>query len=339
MKVNESKNTNFIPKESMRFGGVAAEKNFHVQSSKNFRVSLKQWKMFQAVIDYDGFTGAASHLHISQSAISYTLAKLQEQLGVTLLKIEGRKAQLTEEGKILLSRSRILTRNAIELETLAESLRQGWGPEIRIMIDQNFPAHLLMLALHRLSPGALPINLSVEEATTDQIENALLDHATDLAIGTQVPNGFVGNELIEIEHVAIAHPDHPLFALNREITADDLENEMQIVISGTNDHLNGNQNCRSNRCSRIWNVRSFDTAIGALRHCLGYARLPKYRVQRWLDQDQVRVLPLCNGSSYKTHLHLIYGRSINFDSGTKMFADILSGISAVDFIEPYPYIS
>lgn len=333
MKMKELKNAALKSEESLRYGGMSLEKKFQSKDSRNFRISLKQWKMFQAVVDYDGFTGAASHLHISQSAISYTLAKLQEQLGVTLLKIEGRKAHITEEGKILLNRSRALVKNAIELETLAESLRQGWGPEIRILVDQDFPSHLLMLALRRLSPCTLSISLSVEEATMDQIEKALHDRTADLAVGTQVPNGFTGNELIEIEHVAIAHPEHPLFALNRDITVDDLENEMQIVTSGSRDYTSAPQSYRSTRCSRIWNVRSFDTAIGALRHCLGYAWLPRYRVQRWIDQNQVRILPLCNGSSYKTRLHLIYGRSAASDSGARTFADMLCGLSAIDIIE------
>ena len=58
--------------------------------------SLEQWKAFQAVIDYGGFAQAAAALHRSQSAISYSVNRLQEQLGVRLLEISGRKAQLTE---------------------------------------------------------------------------------------------------------------------------------------------------------------------------------------------------------------------------------------------------
>src|ERR671927_403894 len=72
------------------------------QDAKNFHITLKQWKMLHAVVDCGGFTDAAEYLHISQSAISYTIAKLQEQLGIPVLKLEGRKAQLTEVGRELL---------------------------------------------------------------------------------------------------------------------------------------------------------------------------------------------------------------------------------------------
>ncbi len=328
MKILDSMNAALNLNESSMFHGSSTDHELWASNNRNFRISLKQWKMFHAVIDFDGFTGAASHLHISQSAISYTLSKLQDQLGVTLLKLEGRKAQITEEGKILLDRSRELVKNAIELEALAENLRQGWGPEIRLAVDASFPPQLLMLALRKLAPSPLNIRLSVEEATLDQAKKALHERTADLAISTQIPFGFVGNELMMIEHVAVAHPDHPLFSLRREITVDDLEKQLQIVISGINDYMTANVNYRLPRYSRLWNVSGFDTAIGALRHCLGYAWLPKYRVQQWLDDDKIRILPLNKDRIYKTNLFLIFGRSMGPDSGAKRFADVLCNLAA-----------
>jgi DNA-binding transcriptional ArsR family regulator len=89
------------------------------------RVSLKQWRLFHAVVDFDGFVGAASALHISQSSISHALAKLQDQLGITLFTLKGRKAQITDAGKVLLESSRELVRHAADVEELAENLRPG----------------------------------------------------------------------------------------------------------------------------------------------------------------------------------------------------------------------
>lgn len=296
-------------------------------NGRNLRISLRQWKMFHAVIDFDGFTGAANNLHISQSSISYTLAKMQEQLGVSLLTVKGRKAQITEEGKILLERSRDLVRNAVELEELAENLRQGWGPEIRMATDPSFPPTLLIHALRKFSSSPQNIRLSVKDATLDQAKKALQENTVDLAISTQMILGFAAKELIEIEHIAVAHPDNPFFSLRREITIDDLETQFQIAISSSNDYVNADVNYRLPRYSRFWNVSSLDRAIGALRHGLGYAWLPKYQAQRWLEGHQIRVLPLTNGCSYKTTLYLIFGRSIAADSNAKKFADVLQSCS------------
>jgi DNA-binding transcriptional LysR family regulator len=294
---------------------------------RNLRISLRQWKMFHAVIDSDGFVGAANQLHVSQSSISHALTKLQEQLGVPLLTLKGRKAQITEEGKVLLARSRELVRNAIELEELAENLRQGWGREVRLAVDANFPPDLLMLAMRELSAQPRRARLSVREAGWDQAAQALHDNTADLAISARPVPGFAARELIEIEHVAVAHPDNPLFALRRPLGADDLASQLQIAIAGSEEEPGGDAGRRPGRLPRPWTVSTLDWAIGALRHGLGYAWLPRHRVQRWLDANQVRVLPLRQGASFKTRLYLVQGRGACADPGLAAFADTLQACS------------
>lgn len=88
------------------------------------RVTLDQWRTLQAVVDHGGFAQAAEALHRSQSSISYTVARMQEQLGVPLLRIDGRKAVLTEAGEVLLRRSRQLVKQAGQLEELAHHMEQ-----------------------------------------------------------------------------------------------------------------------------------------------------------------------------------------------------------------------
>lgn len=103
------------------------------------RVTLDQWRTLQAVVDHGGFAQAAEALHRSQSSISYTVARMQEQLGVPLLRIDGRKAVLTEAGEVLLRRSRQLVKQAGQLEELAHHMEQGWEPEVRLVVDAAYP--------------------------------------------------------------------------------------------------------------------------------------------------------------------------------------------------------
>lgn len=293
---------------------------------RNFHISLKQWRMLHAVVECNGFMGAADKLHLSQSAISYTIAKLQDQLGIPLLKIQGRKAQITEAGKILLDRSRNLIREALELEELAENMRNGWRSEIRLVADHNYPSHLLMLALKKFSQLFQNIKVILHEASTNQVEKALLDHLADLAISTHIPAGFVGNPLIEIEHVAVAHPQHPLFKLQREIMIADIERQVQIVISQQKETSpSGKRGPRG--YFRPWNVYSFDAAIDALRECLGYAWLPHHRLKSWLDRGDLKILPLSERRTYRTSLYLIHGNPLQQDSGAKKLADVLRQLS------------
>jgi DNA-binding transcriptional LysR family regulator len=318
----------------LEFDGSSTSADSASLKARNLRISLKQWKMFHAVIDFDGFFGAADSLHVTQSTISHAVAKLQEQLGVPLLVLRGRKAHITEEGKILLERSRDLVRNAVELEELAENLRQGWGPEIRMAMDPSFPPDLLMLALRKLSSLPRKIRLSVKEAAPDQARHALQENMVELAISTQVAAGYTSRELIEVEHVAVAHPENRLFALKREIAVDDLKAQFQIAVTGSNDYVAAEANYRLPRYSRTWNVSSLDRAIAVLRHGFGYAWLPKYQAQQWLEENHLRILPLANGSSYKMKLYLVFGRSVAADSAVERFAEALHSCGERFFERP-----
>src|SRR5690606_37321832 len=95
------------------------------------RVTLDQWRTLQAVIDHGGFAQAAEALHRSQSSVSYTIARMQEQLEVPLLRIEGRKAVLTEAGEVLLRRSRQLLKQVFFLSRRRHTrFSRDWSSDV-----------------------------------------------------------------------------------------------------------------------------------------------------------------------------------------------------------------
>jgi DNA-binding transcriptional LysR family regulator len=312
-------------------GAARTARKSRPHDTRNFRISLKQWRILHAVNDCGGFAGAAEFLHVSQSTVSYTLAKLQEQLGVPLLKIEGRKAQVTESGRALLERSRHLIKEALEIEVLAENLRKGWRSEVHLVVDHNFPTRLLMLSLREFSLLDYNIKVCLSEATLPEIEKALIERTADLAISCQVPPGFMGNPLIELENVAVAHPDHSLFRLQRTITAADLERQVQVAICSSKEPAY--RNSHTLRYVQRWNVNSFDTAVEALRERLGYAWLPTHRVQKWLDQGKLAILPLEEERAYKMHLYLIHGRPWIPGSGASRLAELLHHLASTDSMD------
>ncbi|HJU71024.1 MAG TPA: LysR family transcriptional regulator [Paucimonas sp.] len=168
------------------------------------------------VIDCGGYADAANALHLSQFTVSCTISRLQEQLSVALLRIEGRKAILTPEGRILLERLRHMLKGAIELETFAQNLGRGWGEEVQLVFNQNFPTGILMQALNKfamLGNGIAHVHLC--EVAMLKADDVLRDLNVGLAISDSVPLGFFGEPLLEIESIPVAHPEHPLMLLGR----------------------------------------------------------------------------------------------------------------------------
>lgn len=297
-------------------------------STRMPRISIKQWKMFHAVIDYDGFDGAADRLHVTQSTVSHAVAKLQEQLGLSLLELKGRKAQITAEGQWLLERSRELVRHANALEALADNLRQGWGPDVRVAIDPGFPSDLLIQAVRHCSPSSHDMRLSVSEVTPDGARRALHAGEVDIAIGAQPVAGFAARFLFEVEHIAVAHPAHPLLSGKRAITYDELVTHSQIVI-GPEQH--GGVASPAESASHppgAWRVCHPDRAIDILRQGVGYAWLPRFQVQQALDARHLCAVPVVGGRHYHTRLYLMCAQSVAAGSVARQFADALQVCSA-----------
>jgi DNA-binding transcriptional LysR family regulator len=87
-------------------------------------VELRHLRCLAAIVDAGGFTGAAAVLHLSQPAVSRTLAALEDALGVRLLRRTSREVVLTAAGERVLARAR---RVLGEVEDMAREARSGRG--------------------------------------------------------------------------------------------------------------------------------------------------------------------------------------------------------------------
>ncbi|RZT10908.1 DNA-binding transcriptional regulator, LysR family [Duganella sp. CF402] len=267
------------------------------------RSTLEQWQVLQAIVECGGYAQAAEALHRSQSSVSYMVAKLQEQLGVELLEIDGRRARLTKNGEALLAKARELLGDAFQLEQLAGSLVEGWEPQVSIAVDSLFPVELLVQVLRDFEPWAKHTRVNLEETILSGSEDALLEKRVDLAIVSTIPNGFLGDALMDIEFVAVAHPCHPLHALGRELETDDLSRNLHIVVrdSGTNprDHgwwLNSSQR---------WTVTSPHTRMEMICNGIGFGWLATHKIQKQLEEGLLKPLPLRVGQRRKLSLSLV----------------------------------
>jgi DNA-binding transcriptional LysR family regulator len=285
------------------------------------RVSLEQWRVLQAVVDLGGFAQAAEYLHRSQSSVSYTIAKLQEQLGMSVLEIRGRKAVLTETGTALLRQSRHLLQDAMEIEQFATSLSQGWEAEIRLVVDAAFPTDMLMRALRQFEPLNRGTRVQLNEVVLSGAEDALLEGQADIAIASHVPPELLGDVLIEVDFLAVSRFDHPLQRLDRELVIPDLRHEMQVVIRDSG--IRGPRDVGWLGAEHRWSVSSFETATSAVCEGLGYAWLPRHRIQALLDQGLLKPLELREGRIYSVKLFLVYGQSGNPGPGTRQLAEML----------------
>lgn len=290
------------------------------------RVTLDQWRTLQAVVDHGGFAQAAEALHRSQSSVSYTVARMQEQLGVPLLRIDGRKAVLTEAGDVLLRRSRQLVKNASQLEDLAHHMEQGWEAEVRLVVDAAYPTARLVRALTAFMPQSRGCRVRLREEVLSGVEEVLKEGVADLAIsGFNIP-GFLGSEMNPVEFVAVAHPEHALHRLQREITFQDLEAHMQVVIRDS-----GRQQPRDVGwlgAEQRWTLGSLATAATFVASGLGFAWLPRHIIERELREGLLKALPLDRGGSRNPTFFLYFNKDKPLGPASQILAELIRNFDA-----------
>jgi len=272
--------------------------------TRNFHITLRQWRIFHAVYDSGGFTEAGALLHLSQSTISYTIAKLQEQLGVPVFKIEGHRTALTEAGRVILERSRGILEEALDLELLVERLRSGSVPNIVLMVERDFPRTMLNRAVRAFSEREPRANLLLEALPPTWEDAAQDDQRLALNICSKVPEGYVCEPLIAIDFVAVARAKHMLASSGTPLSRTDLHRHEQIAIGGRSG--TPARSVQQNGGSRVREVPDLEAALKALHGSDGYMWLPRHLATPALLQQNLGVLPLDSSESCTRHYYLAH---------------------------------
>lgn len=270
------------------------------------RTSLEQWGILASIVDEGGFAQAAAALNKSQSAVSYGVARLQEALDVPLLEVDGRRAVLTAHGKTLLKRARPLLRDLDTLEKLARTLKQGWEPDLKLVVDVAFPRERLLNIVAELQELCPNTELQVSDAVLSGAEEAIVEQRADVVVTTRLPADYLGELLMNITFTAVASPKHPLFELGRSLTAEDLVRHVQVVVrdSGTKHPRDEGWLGAERRCT----VTSMEASLATVKAGLGYAWLPEHLTAEAVTQGSLHPLPLASGGSRAVPLNLVLVR-------------------------------
>lgn len=290
------------------------------------RVTLDQWRTLQAVVDHGSFAQAAEVLHRSQSSVSYTVARMQEQLGIPLLRIEGRKAVLTDAGEVLLRRSRQLVTQASQLEELAHHMEQGWEAEVRLAVDAAYPNARLIRALTEFMPKSRGCRVRLREEVLSGVEEVLKDGTADLAISSLDITGYLGAELGTVEFTAVAHVDHPLHQLQRKLSVQDLQSQMQVVVRDSGQRQPRNAGWLG--AEQRWTVGSLATSVAFVSSGLGFAWLPQHMIQRELAEGALKPLPLVQGSIRRPQFYLYTNPDKPLGPATRILIELIKTYDA-----------
>ena len=89
------------------------------------KTTLDQWLTLFEIDKAGSIQAAAIELNKSHTTLIYAIKKLESQLGISVVKVEGRRAVLTDDGKSLLRRAQSMIEQAQVLEEISIQLAQG----------------------------------------------------------------------------------------------------------------------------------------------------------------------------------------------------------------------
>ncbi|MDD1643779.1 MAG: LysR family transcriptional regulator [Methylococcaceae bacterium] len=285
-------------------------------------ITLEQWRSLIEVVDAGGYAQAAEKLCKSQSAVSYAVQKIESLLGVKAFEIQGRRAILTPTGQMLYRRALALVDEANDLERAAHKLSAGWEAVITIAAEILFPSERLLTCLQRFGQESPGTRVELIESVLGGTSDALLSGNVDLAISPQLPPGFLGNVLMRIRLQAVAHADHPLHHLGRELSYRDLRPYRHVVVRDSG--AKRDHRAVSVEVDQRWTVSQVATSIQAVCMGYGFAWLPEEHISEELQTGMLKPLPLREGYTREVPLYLILANPDFAGPGVRRLADILT---------------
>lgn len=286
------------------------------------RITLEQWRCLIAVVEAGGYSQAANQLHKSQSSVSYSVQKMESVLEVDVFTISGRKAVLTPAGEMLYRHAKQLVDDAAAIELAARKASAGWESEISIAVEVLFPTWLLLECLDQFGKESPQTRIEVYETVIGEAPEALQQGRVDFAISPHIPKGFNGELLANpVRIIPVAHPEHPLHQLGRELTLRDLRQHRHLVVRDS-----GSQ--RTSRTVTVevaqrWTVSNMSTSIGAACRGYGFAWLPEEKIRSELAEGSLKLLPLRGGNKRNASMYLTFADRDITGPGAQRLAEII----------------
>lgn len=184
----------------------------------------------RAIETQGSLTAAANQLCLTQSAISHTIKKLEQNLGVEIWRREGRSLVLTQAGQYLLA---VANRVLPQLDYAQERLRQyaqGEAGTLRIGMECH-PCYQWLLKLVSPFLSAWPeVDVDVKQKFQFGGIGALFGYEIDLLVTPDPLHkpGLSFEPVFDYEQVLVVNSEHPL-AKSNYVEPEQLSTEVLIT--------------------------------------------------------------------------------------------------------------
>ncbi|MEM9520421.1 MAG: LysR family transcriptional regulator [Actinomycetota bacterium] len=196
-------------------------------------MDLRQLHALLAVAEHQSFSAAARALHTVQSNVSTHIARLEKELGSTL--IDRNRGELTPEGEIVADRARRVIGELRSIEHDLSSLREDVGGRVRLGVIGTTARWLVAPLLESLRASFPRIEIVIIEATTTSLLPQIVSERLDAGVvNLPIDHPDIDSRpLFDEERLIVAPKDHPLTEHERLTLAELSEHPVLMPPTGT----------------------------------------------------------------------------------------------------------
>jgi DNA-binding transcriptional LysR family regulator len=236
------------------------------------RLENTELRTFRTVVETNGFNRAAELLHVSQSAVSQTIANLEAKLDVVLLQ-RGKQLVLTEAGRRLLDyANEVLNEEQVVLEDI-QRLKEGKRQTLNLAINSTINRFYAPQLLSQFSRSQSATQIKVTELPSRNLIYTILSGKADLAIGPfqKRMDAFTTIPLFKENRHLVVSPKHPDYASISKGNNRSLKATVLITSFLDTPEMRPSMQRLRDRFQAVWEVSSMSLRIHLVDQGLGAA--------------------------------------------------------------------
>jgi DNA-binding transcriptional LysR family regulator len=272
------------------------------------RLTLDALQVLDAIERKGSFAAAATALYRVPSAVTYSVQKLEQDLGVSLFHKQGRRSVLSPAGRVLLEQGRELLLAAERLVETTHQVDSGWESRLNIAVDSIVDLDLLypyLDALYALRPD---IEINLYEEVLGGSWEAILEGRADLVLGAvEPPANRQGLRFTAVQHaqwVFAVAAHHPLASHQGVLSEEQIRQYRAVVVRDSSRHLPPLTRRVFARQPAL-RVATIQQKIDAQLRGLGVGFLPGHRIRAHLARAELVPLTLATRPD-DTVLHVVW---------------------------------
>ena len=291
------------------------------------KTTLEQWATLIAVNEEGSVQAAAEKLCKSHTTLLYSLNKLENQMGIPLIEVVGKKSRLTQQARLLLRKASSMIETAAQLEKSGAQLAQGYESQIVVSIDHLCNRQWLYVPMARFIAENTLTSVTIRETSLSSTTAFVKEQLSDVAIINLPVENHSSSIFGLVNMYPVVGKGHHL-SKKKRVSQDDLVNNTQIVIRdlGSEPGYEG-KNVGWLKAQRRITVDNFDHAVDAASAGLGFCRLPDHILLDKKACGLVR-LDLSEELAYQVPLHLTLPKGDNSGPSARLMHQYLMDSSA-----------